>query len=166
MRRRILLFFWLFLFSATVFGKNPRVVTYVYDGDTIKVGEETVRLLGVDAPEVAWKKYGKKGECYGPEAKAYLEKRVLGKRVKLQSDPKADSRDKYGRTLAYVSIRGRLINQELIRQGYAQVLRYFPFTKKQAFLRQQEKAIAERRGLWKSCLPESGSPGSGLTEGR
>lgn len=149
-----ILCFALLVLPVVVFGRDPRIVTYVYDGDTIKVGEETVRLLGVDAPEVAWKKYGKKGECYGLEAKAYLEKRVLGKKVQLKSDPKADWQDKYGRTLAYVSLRGKLVNQELIRQGYAQVLRYFPFSKRQAFLRQQEKAIAERRGLWKSCSPQ------------
>lgn len=131
--------------------RQRTVVTYVYDGDTIKVGKETVRLLGVDAPEVAWKRYGKKGECYGPEAKAYLEKRLLGKRIKLKRDPMANQKDKYDRTLAYVYLQNTLVNRELIHRGYAQVLRYFPFSKRQDFIRAQEKAVAHRRGLWKSC---------------
>lgn len=71
------------------------VVSRVVDGDTVVLGNgQTVRLLGIDTPEV--------GQCYHEAAKANMERLVLGKKVTLgRSD--AD-RDRYGRLLRYVDV--------------------------------------------------------------
>ncbi|MFN5604060.1 MAG: thermonuclease family protein, partial [Actinomycetes bacterium] len=79
------------------------VVERVVDGDTIDVTidgrGDTVRLIGIDTPET--KKPDTPVECYGPEASARLAELLPpGTPVRLERD--IDSRDKFGRLLAYV----------------------------------------------------------------
>jgi micrococcal nuclease len=62
-------------------------VTYVVDGDTIKVRDtgghdSTVRLIGVDTPET--KKPGARAECGGAEATDLARELVDGKTVWLR----------------------------------------------------------------------------------
>lgn len=69
-------------------------VIEVYDGDTIKLDNgETVRLVGIDAPESPTPE--------GERSKKYLKERLTGKRVKVESDPNALI-DIYGRRLGVV----------------------------------------------------------------
>lgn len=151
---KIILCFCLVVVStATASGVTFGIVTYVYDGDTIMVDHEKVRLLGVDTPEVVHKKYGKPGACFGEEAKSYLTKRLLDKKVRLVDDRKSQKYDKYKRRLAYVYLAGRLINEELIREGYGRLIWDFPFAKRERFLKVQNKAIIKRKGYWGKCIP-------------
>jgi endonuclease YncB( thermonuclease family) len=82
------------------------------DGDSLVVEidgrEEDVRLIGINAPELA--------ECWGPEARSDLAQ-VEGKTVRLGSD--AEPRDQYGRLLAYVWDGDVLVNAELVANGSA-----------------------------------------------
>jgi endonuclease YncB( thermonuclease family) len=48
-------------------------VTSVYDGDTITVGGESIRLASIDAPEL--------DQAYGPSSRAHLAFLVLGQSV-------------------------------------------------------------------------------------
>lgn len=90
-------------------GSSKEKVARVIDGDTIEMASgERVRLMGIDTPE-------KRRTGY-QEAKDYLIHRLLGKEVKLDRIKK---REKYGRTLAYVYLDGKNINQEMIDKGYA-----------------------------------------------
>jgi micrococcal nuclease len=76
-----------------------------------------VRLIGVDTPEV----YGQV-ECFGHEASAFVERLLpLGSRVSYRLG--VETRDRYGRALAYVYLEdGRLLNMVLVRRGFAQPL--------------------------------------------
>ena len=81
-------------------------VLRVVDGDTIVVElengiEETVRLLGVNAPETVHP--GQPTECYGPEASEFT-KSVLVKEtaVFIELDLQTGERDRYGRLLAHI----------------------------------------------------------------
>ncbi|MDP3920421.1 MAG: thermonuclease family protein [Candidatus Omnitrophota bacterium] len=122
-------------------------VQYVIDGDTLMLmNNEKVRLIGIDAPEIENTKYQREGEYYGEEAKRYLSDLVLGKDVRL--DPPGEHYDKYGRRLAYVYLEDLLVNAELIRLGYADVYRKFPFEKNVEFIRLEEEARKRQRGLW------------------
>lgn len=97
-----------------VLEKEKIHVTRVIDGDTLEGENITVRLLGINTPE--------KGERYYEEAKRFLESRVLNKTIELEYGK--EKTDMYGRTLAYVYYNGKLINEEIVREGYANL--YFP----------------------------------------
>lgn len=131
----------------------PCVVERVVDGDTIRCrGGLRVRLLLIDTPE-------RSQRPFGPEATAAL-KRLLpvGSAARLELDVQAH--DRYGRTLAYVyTSRGLMVNEELVRTGFAVVLVYPPNVR---YVDRLRAAAAEaqraRRGLWArsgfECLPK------------
>ena len=97
---------------------NPRplvvwaFVTQALDGDTLQVTDgistRRVRLIGVNALD------GKDGPC-----KQELERLVLGGWVQLEADDSQGRTDLYGRILAYVWSGNLLVNDWLIRRGYA-----------------------------------------------
>lgn len=123
----------------------------VIDGDTIRYrGEDwklqSVRLLWIDAPESNTARY-KKTECYGKEAKDYLTERLKGKYIQLSFDNEQTT-DRYGRLLAYVSLDGQLINEELIAKGFAKEYTYKQnYQKQELFKKAEEKAKADQRGM-------------------
>lgn len=127
-------------------------VTRTIDGDTVRVetvrGTDTVRLLGVNTPETHHPTKGV--ECYGPEASAYTDRVLIGRRVDLELD--VERRDRYGRLLAYVSVDGRRFNDELLRRGYARLL-VIPPNGAHARAMLEEELAAKRagRGLWGAC---------------
>jgi micrococcal nuclease len=132
---------------------TPYRVVQVLDGDTIVVRraggpDETIRLLGVDTPETHHPR--KPVQCYGPEAAAYTARRLTGRVVRLESD--VESRDKYGRRLAYVYVDGRRYDDELLRLGYARLLVIEPNTAHaRTMLADELAARREKRGLWGAC---------------
>lgn len=127
-------------------------VVRVIDGDTVVVwyrGEEvTVRLMGMDTPEVVDPR--KPVECFGPEASAQGKTLLTGKDVRLVPDPTQDQFDKYGRMLAYLYLPdGILYNEWMIRHGYAHEYTYkkaYEFQKD--FKAAQAAAKAEQIGFW------------------
>lgn len=122
-------------------------VKKVYDGDTILLTNGTkVRLLGINTPEVETR--NKSAQPLGEEAKQWLEKALLGKKVFLIKD--SEKKDKYGRTLAYVfNEERRHINLELVEIGLATVNIHPPGLKYvDELLVAQDKAEAEKIGLW------------------
>lgn len=140
-------------------------VVRVIDGDTIRVearGFETpVRLLGIDAPETRHPDAGE--ECFGAEATARLERLLpQGARVRLETDPTQDARDRYGRLLAYVYPEGGggpggSVNHDLVRSGHAAVYVFRdPFRHLDAFRQAQAEALRAGRGLWgPPCLGDT-----------
>src|SRR5687767_3969027 len=83
----------------------------------------TIRLLGVDAPEVAHPEANPPRpdpECFGDEAAAYANMLMAGKIVSVEFDPQHSLRDDFGRLLAYVRLPDdRVANEVMIRQGRA-----------------------------------------------
>ncbi len=89
----------------------------------------------------------------GKKAKAYNEKLVLHKEVRLEFD--VEERDKYGRLLAYVYTdeNGVLINAALIKTGFATASSYPPNVKHdEFFMTLENKARQKGRGLWGRVL--------------
>ena len=72
-----------------------------------------------------------------------------GDPVRIELD--AQARDKYGRLLAYVYLsNGRMLNEEIVKAGYANVMTIPPNVKHQeAFLRAYRQARENKRGLWR-----------------
>ena len=127
------------------------VVVRVVDGDTIHVrlGDrvEKVRYIGVNTPEIHHPTTGR--EPGGGEALRVNEELVSGQRVRLELD--VQSRDRYGRLLAYVWVGDLMVNAELVRRGFAQTMTVPPNVRHQGlFLRLEREARAVGRGLWRA----------------
>lgn len=128
-------------------------VTKVVDGDTVKVmidGKiETIRLLGIDTPEVVDPR--KPVQCFGKKASEKTKELLTGKSVLLESDPTQGDRDRYGRLLRYVYLEdGTLINDVLVRQGFAHEYTYQskPYKYQQQFIDAEREAREQKKGLW------------------
>ena len=123
-------------------------MTKVTDGDTIHLGPlGSVRLIGIDTPEV----YGET-ECFGQEASAYAKGLMpLGTRVRYRVG--VEERDRYGRLLAYVWLPdGRMLNEVMIDEGYAQPLTIPPNVEfADAFRAGARAARQAGLGLWQAC---------------
>lgn len=133
-------------------GTGPARVVAVVDGDTVEVAvagrRETVRLLGVDAPETVHPE--RPVECFGPEAVAFTRSHLLGRTVRLRFD--RVRRDGYGRLLAYLEVGGVRFNDVLLEGGYATLMVIPPNgSHGRAMLDRELEARRSGRGLWKAC---------------
>lgn len=116
------------------------------DGDTITVMHdgkaEKIRFYGIDCPEGH--------QDFSQNAKQFTSSMVFGKTV----DVKKMDTDRYGRTVAVVTIDGKTVNEELLKSGMA----WF-FTKycKESFCEQwkrcEEAARKSKVGLWSMPNP-------------
>ena len=112
----------------------------VLDGDTFELESgETVRLIGIDAPE-----YSEPG---GDIARDILSCMILNKEVTLVAG--YEERDSYGRLLRYVYVSNVCINEEMIRNGYSEV-RYLPENDPNLdyYLQLEIEAESKGAGLW------------------
>ena len=140
----------------TIEKQNPGLyaVSRFVDGDTIVVSmngkDETVRMIGVDTPETH--RPNTPVQCYGPAAAAYTKNLIDHQEVRLEADPTNQNRDRYGRLLRYVYLPDdRLIEEEIIKNGYGFAYTLFPFTQKEQFVKLEAEAKTEYRGLWGNC---------------
>lgn len=153
-------------------------VTAVVDGDTIRVRygngtTETVRLVGVDAPEVRAENApdefegvpetaaGRRclrdaGEAAGDAARD----RLAGATVGLGFDPEEDRRDVYDRLLAYVYVDGEQFNYRLVAAGHARMYDS-GFVERPRYAAAEARARAAGRGVWACAEPPT--PGEGAT---
>ncbi len=128
------------------------LVSDVVDGDTLdldagQLGTIRIRLIGVDTPET---KNPKTPVMYfGPQASDYTKRLCMDKQVRVETDSIAGSKDRYGRTLAYIWIGDILLNEKLIADGFGYADVRFKHTRYNQFLAAQQEAIGAKRGLWK-----------------
>jgi micrococcal nuclease len=126
------------------------MVTRVIDGDTIELaGGTKIRYLLVNASEIT----NGHNDCFGSNAAQFNSDLVLGKTVQLSYD--VECTDRFGRTLAYVSVGGQEVNSLMIQRGYACVLHIPPDgdARAQEFKALEAEAKAAMRGLWGVCNP-------------
>lgn len=130
---------------------SPCVVERIADGDTLTCRDgRRVRLIGIDTPELA------QGES-GHRARRALSGLVPpGSTVRLERD--VAPRDRYGRELAHVWSGSRLVNEALVREGWAVLYTVPPNVKYADRLeRAQKRARKSGAGLWGSggfeCAP-------------
>lgn len=140
-------------------------VIRVVDGDTIDVRladgtEETIRLLGVDTPEVhaentpdeyeSVPETAAGREClrtYGDRASEFVKAELRGREVGIGYDPNEERRGYYGRLLAYVYVDGDQFNARLVAGGWARVYDS-DTTERDRYLGLERRARTDRRGLW------------------
>ncbi len=127
-------------------------VVKVVDGDTITVMiggvKETVRLIGIDTPEVRDPREAV--ECFGAEASEKAKELLGGKSVRLESDPSQGDRDRYGRLLRFVFLPdGTNAGLFLIQNGYGHEYTYnLPYIYKDQFEEAEREAREKKLGLW------------------
>ena len=114
--------------------------SHIVDGDTFYL---SVRLIGIDSPE--------RNEDLYREASDYLRELLRGRRVRIEQDE--EQLDRYGRILGYVYVEHEeeeiLVNEEMIRQGYAEAKDYPPNTQfSERFDEAEQEAREHRRGIW------------------
>ena len=153
--------------AADVTDNETVTVTDVVDGDTVDVrygngSTDTVRLVGIDAPET----YGSNRPRYwegvpsdyfgsrclddeGEDASAFLTDQLEGETVTLRFDDQTDRRGDYGRLLAYVYDDGEDYNYKLVHTGQAQVFNYSGFTKVDRYDTAQAAAREVNRDVWR-----------------
>ena len=124
--------------------KHAMTVFKVSDGDTISVRdangtEITIRLYGIDAPELK-----QKG---GAESKNYLSQLVKNKTVSVYPN----DTDQYGRTVAHVYVGDKSVPLLMIESGnawyYKQYAKEYPL--ENAEIEARRKSI----GIWKDSNP-------------
>jgi micrococcal nuclease len=131
-------------------GGPPQVVDgrveRALDGDTVVVrGVGTVRYLGIDAPELHHPR--RPVERFARQAWAANRRLVVGRRVRLVTD--RETRDRYGRLLAYVYLDGRMVNAEMVRRGLAEAYPFRPNTRHAGlFARLERQARRRGAGQW------------------
>lgn len=142
-------------------------IVEVTDGDTMDVRfddgrEETIRLLGVDTPEVHAENSPAEWEgisdtqagrdwlrSWGSKASEFATNELAGERVQIRVDSEADRRGGYGRLLVYLSPPDseRSFNRRLLDQGYAR-LYDTEFSKRDAFAAAEAEAREAGTGVW------------------
>ncbi len=129
-------------------------VVRLVDGDTVWVrlvsGVEKVRYIGIDTPEVH---HPIRGEEPGGREATEINRGLVGDR-RVRLEPDVQLRDRYGRLLAYVWVKRAdgvevMVNAELVRLGYAQVMTVPPNVRHaELFRKLAVEAREHRRGLW------------------
>ncbi|BDV01177.1 nuclease [Thermodesulfomicrobium sp. WS] len=119
------------------------------DGDTLVLASgQTVRLAGIDAPELGHD--GQPAQYYAAQSRAELQRLVDGQMVRLQ----VLGRDRYGRMLAVVFGRdGAMLNERMVALGAVFV---FPHKDDEALfdrlLSAQRLAMDRELGFWPRIL--------------
>ena len=145
-------------------GRSATVVDVV-DGDTVDVRfadgtEDTVRLLGVDTPEVHTEVSPGEFEgvpdteagrsclrSWGERASEYATDRLAGESVTIEFDAESDRRGGYDRLLAYVVVENESFNRALLSGGYAR-LYDSKFTQRDDYAAVEQRARGNATGLW------------------
>ena len=162
-RRSLLVYSVAALLAAAAARADEALVSGVVDGDTIRVQFDgrrtTIRLIGVDTPELADRNDPSVGpQPFAREAADFTRRTVAGKRVRLEYEP-SDRFDRFGRTLAYVFLDdGTFVNRELVRVGFAHAYTHFPFRYRKQFRADEMEARRQRRGLWADVAPPPTGP--------
>jgi micrococcal nuclease len=121
--------------------RNSHTVAKVFDGDTIKLDDNrTIRMVGVDAPEVD-SPYTRE-EPGGRGSREYLKKLIEGKKIVVRAGP--EPLDRYGRTLGFVYLGNVLVNGRIIRDGWARAYLRFDYPHKDLFVAYEQEARAPK----------------------
>ncbi len=120
---------------------GPSGLVRVVDADTIRVGGETVRLFGIDAPEIGQpcRRNGETFDC-GRWAAAAVADAFSGRRAEC------DDRglDRYGRTIAKCTVDGQDMGATIVLSGLAEAFRRYS----DDYIGVEKEAVFQGRGIW------------------
>jgi len=142
------------LFPITTINAETKEASFYkcVDGDTAKVKinnkVKTLRFLAIDTPET--KHPTKSEEAYGKEASDYTCTRLQeAKQITLEYDLGSDKQDKYDRDLVWVFVDNSLLQEELLKKGYAKVeYLYGDYKYTDKLLDVEKEAKKNKVGIW------------------
>jgi micrococcal nuclease len=112
-----------------------------------------VRLIGLDAPDLRQAPWGEDG-------KKLLETLMGGANQTVNLEFDLEAKDQFNRTLAYVWKDKVLLNEEVVKQGYALFVARSPNHKyDQRLERAQQWAKIMGKGIWNTDQPMRLTPG-------
>jgi micrococcal nuclease len=119
----------------------------IADGDTfiLATNKQTIRLFGLDAPELT--------NCYGTES-AYRLSQLLKKGKVQLKEPLVDH---FGRVVALVYVNGTLINEIMIKEGFA-AYQSKPGSAKDLMKSAHDYAIQNKLGIYSSVCTDTVPP--------
>ena len=128
--------------SPSIVVKQP---VRVIDGDTFAIGQENIRLFGIDAPE-AKQICQKQGQNFGC---GIVASRVLSQLIGSALPVCVrKSIDRYGRTVAVCTVNGKDLSREMIAGGWA-----VAFTRySHEYVTEEAAARAAGLGIWKGSF--------------
>lgn len=135
-------------------------VIRVVDADTLHIdapdagaSSTKIRLLGIDAPELAHD--GEPEMYFGSAAAEYTRRLVRGTQVTLYLDDGGPSRGKYGRLLAYVEMpNGQSLNELLLTEGYAYADLRFSHSYYYRYKQLEASTRVLKKGLWRGVADD------------
>lgn len=136
------------VFFFTSFDATAQVIKgklgYVIDGDSFYMVQDNgrrirIRISGIDSPE--------NEQAYGKEATAFLTDLMKDKELVVTPD----AADRQGRTVAHVTVEGKDVAAEMIRNGYS--WHYKKYSTDQELAKLETEAKAKKLALWKDSAP-------------
>ncbi|MEO1922848.1 MAG: thermonuclease family protein [Sphingomonadaceae bacterium] len=121
----------------------------VIDGDTLLIGDEKIRLFGIDAPELDQEcSLGGKAWACGQEAASQLRSITAGQIVNCTEV----ERDQHSRLVAVCSAAGYDLGATMVEYGWAVAFRRYSTN----YVAHEHRAKAAKAGIWRSdfILPQ------------
>jgi endonuclease YncB( thermonuclease family) len=118
------------------------------DGDSLRQGDNEIRLYGIDAPEYLQNCRDERNQAWpcGREAAEFLRGLVRGKTVSCS----AVDVDAYDRLVATCEAEGRSLNREMVKEGWAIAYRRHSL----AYVTLESEARRQKRGIWSGSFEE------------
>ena len=152
--KKIIFFVFTFFIGFNICAAQEKINVHFdscVDGDTAKVILNEVikvRFLAVDTPET---KHPTKGEePYGQKASNFTcEKLKSANKIEIEYDDNSDKTDKYDRHLVWVWVDDYLLQDELVKEGLAEVTYLYGNYKYTGILKDHEEiSRANKLGIW------------------
>ncbi len=141
--------------------KDSVTLSNCVDGDSARfmlgVEEINVKFLGIESDETI--KDDETDEINGSYVSSYVCESLKGaKKIEIQYEPNIEKEDKFGRIQAWVVVDGILLQEDLVKNGYAKVM-YIKdeYTYADDLKNAQEYAKLNKLGLWKEEIVDTAS---------
>lgn len=153
MKKFLIIIIFLFCMSKVNAQTTNQEVSFVrcVDGDTavFLVNEEEIkfRFLAIDTPETVHP--NKEDEFYGMNASDYTCEKLTNAKQIIVEYEESNKIDKYDRHLAWIWVDGVLLQEELIKNGFAfvaYIYGQYRYTESLCYI--QNNAYQEKVGLW------------------
>ena len=160
--KRILILIFTFFISMNICCAEEKLLVLFnscVDGDTANVilndKKIKIRFLAIDTPETKHPTIG--SEPFGKEASEYTcNKLTNAKKIEIEYDDNSDKTDKYDRHLVWVWVDNYLLQDEIIKEGLAEVAYLYGNYKYTGTLEDHQTiAKVNKKGIWSKQSEDS-----------